>query len=863
MGKPFHNSKQFTSKNEEKMNDTLKIILNGKIVNGKLGETILGLANRCKVSIPTLCNDPRLTPNSSCFVCVVDVGGQSGLQPACSTKVCEGMKINTENERVRKARKSALDQLVNNHYADCIAPCKQNFTVGIDVSDSATITKSIHQSKEVAGFEKKEFISRRIHFHDQSKKGYLERCQGQLHAEMPTVQPGNPKNFDEVGFAHKSEELAYKKMRQGLEYDCSAYFTCDLKKYATEYGADQQKHEGNFEDYELDFSHPYIEIDNNKCILCARCVRICKEVVGADALRLVECGNTTYLAPRVGKSLRDTNCESCGICISTCPTGAITENVNVKTDPVKYDTIKAIDNYGSEGFEINLHHKDGFVMRATGRVGDINFDGNISRQAKFGYAYLNDPSRITKPLLKKGNKFEEISFDEAFAIICDRIKGVEPDENAFFAGARLTNEEIYMVQKLSRAGAKTNNVNCFHYLGRGIGYGQNASANVPFEDIKNASRIFVLSSNLHMDSPLVNHMVFNARNRYNVPVELVTNDAKCGMKHKVDKVHEIKDFYYFVKTVNYFLISSGLQNQMFINDRSLQFEEYKMKLIAEDFDELFEKSGVRCIDELAQFAKNYNNEPNAILVFTEKELSSNVSFELFNLAIITGKLGKASQGLLALKEKNNAQGIIEMGGCHKIAPGFQLYDNPLVIAKLRQKWSVDDLPETIKSPYKLLKGGLLKNILIFGEDPVGCAVNRKEVEEWFAKTDFMMVQDYFITETAEKADLIMPASLPIEIGGSFTTTQKRIQKFEKQRDSATEITSPEQIDKIMAKLGLNKTGDLQDALCEAFGLLPPTTDPEKRKFHLHFTQHDNYNRMFEHGCDIVNKRFDDEFENAF
>jgi predicted molibdopterin-dependent oxidoreductase YjgC len=232
---------------------------------------------------------------------------------------------------------------------------------------------------------------------------------------------------------------------------------------------------------------------------------------------------------------------------------------------------------------------------------------------------------------------------------------------------------------------------------------------------------------------------------------------------------------------------------MFINDRSLQYEDYKSRLLAEDFDELFEKSGVCCIDELAQFAKDFNNEPNAILVFAEKELSSNVSFELFNLAVITGKLGKTSQGLVALKEKNNAQGIIDMGGCHKIAPGFQLYDNPKVLAKLKQKWNMDDLPVKINSPYKLLKNGVLKNMLIFGEDPLGCAVNREEVEAWFAKPDFVMVQDYFMTETAEKANLVLPASLPIETGGSFTNTQKRIQKFNKQIDPASEFTSPKQI----------------------------------------------------------------------
>lgn len=1232
------------------MNDSLNILLNGKIVNGKPGETILELAKRHDISIPTLCNDPRLDPYSSCFLCVVEVAGLRGLQPACSTRIYEGMKINTENNRVRKARKTALDLMVSNHYADCVAPCKETCPAGVDVQgyisliekglyseavglikevnplpaicgrvcvrpceaacrrnllgegtgvgidylkrfasdidlespnryipevapstgkkvaiigagpgglssayflqqkghqcdiyeaspkpggwlrygipeyrlpndiidkEVAAVTElgtrifynrkfgdnlqyaelkerydaviltigsqrgtligcegddagnvfsgidflrnmemtgqkydftgktvavvgggntamdccrtskrcnadkvyviyrrtekempanpiEIHESKlegveylfltnpkkvnkdengdvksitclkmelgapdssgrrrpvPIEGSEyelevdyilaaigqktnvnflenvnasangnelkvnrwgdidadrntlqtgipsmfaagdgvtgpatiieaiaqakaasrschqylmgepvepvKKEFISRRDHFHDQDPKDYTGRYQQQLRQEMPTIDPDNRKNFKEVELGYKNEEVALQETKRCLECGCTEYFTCDLKKHSTEYEAEQKKFDGKHREYEVDFSHPFIEIDNNKCILCARCVRICKDVVGANALGLVERGFDTFVAPSMGSSLTDTTCESCGMCISACPTGAITENVLFKPGPVKTDPIKTIDNYGSEGFEMELHHKGGFFMRATGVHGDINKDGNISRQAKFGYNYLNDPSRIMKPMLKKGGKFQEISFDEAYDLITDRIKGVNPDDNAFFAGARLTNEEIYMVQKLARAGAKTNNVNCFHYMGRGIGYGHNATANVPFDEIKNASRIFVLGSNLHMDHPLVNHMIFNARNRFNVPVELVTTNVNSGMKHKVDKVHDIKDFYNFVKAVNYFILSSGLQNQLFINDRSLQFEEYKSKLMAEDFDDLFEKSGVCCIDELAQFAKDYNNEPNAVLVFSEKELSSNVSFELRNLAIITGKLGKTAQGLIALKEKNNAQGVIDMGGCHKIAPGFQPYDDPQVIGKLKQKWGVDDIPTNINSPYKLLQEGALKNLFIFGEDPVGCAVNSEEVIGWIEKPDFVMVQDYFMTETAEKADLVMPASLPFEIGGSFTTTQKRIQKFEKQLESAMDKTAPQQLIDLMGKLSINGIDDMEEALWEAFGLLPPATDPEKRKYPLHYTDHENANRMFNHGCDIVNKRFDDEFENSF
>lgn len=113
--------------------DALNVILNGKNVTGNPGESILQLAKRYGIEIPTLCNDPRLEPYSSCYVCVVEVVGMRGLQPSCSTKIAEGMKINTEGEKIKLARKTALDLLVSNHYADCTAPCKQTCPAGVDV----------------------------------------------------------------------------------------------------------------------------------------------------------------------------------------------------------------------------------------------------------------------------------------------------------------------------------------------------------------------------------------------------------------------------------------------------------------------------------------------------------------------------------------------------------------------------------------------------------------------------------------------------------------------------------------------------------------------------------------------------------
>ncbi|NTW33719.1 MAG: molybdopterin-dependent oxidoreductase, partial [Bacteroidetes bacterium] len=693
---------------------------------------------------------------------------------------------------------------------------KRIFACGDGVTGPATLIQAVAQAKIAARScnqylrdmplipEKKEFLSKKDNFKLQAAEEYADKFLKQMRQEMPTLEPDLRNNFSEVELGYKNEEIAKTEAQRCLECGCVAYYDCDLKRYATEYDAEQKRFEGKFKQYNIDFRHPFVEIDNNKCILCSRCIRICREVVGANALGLVERGFETYVAPSMGNCLQETSCESCGMCISACPTGAITENVLFKPGPVKTDKMDTVCNYCSVGCEISIHHKKGFALKVTGNKGKINSDGNICKYPKFGHYYINDNNRITKPLLKQGTEFKEISFDKAFELIADKIKSVKPDENSFFAGARLSNEEMYLVQKLSRAGAKTNNVTSFHYLGRGDGYMNNATANVPMEQLKGASRIYLIGSEINRDNAVAGFMVNNAKFIHNIPVELVTLHENSSMKHKVDKLTTIKSYYHFVKAINYCLLKSDMENMRFIKDNCTGFETYKTNLLKENFDDLLNKSGISNKKYIEIFATDYNNEMNAIIIFSEKEVSSNACVELFNLSMITGKLGKTSNGLLSLKEKNNSQGLFDMGVSQKFGVGSIPINDSVLVEKMKSKWNIKDMPKAASDGIlEQLESGKLKNIFIFGEDPSGCAVDTKKVSEWFSKADFVVVQDYFITDTAKMANLILPASLPFESGGTYSNTQKIIQKFDKQIEGKVEINSCEQLINLLKKFGYN------------------------------------------------------------
>jgi formate dehydrogenase major subunit len=776
--------------------------------------------------------------------------------------------INDINQHTEK-------ELVLNKWGDISADPKtlqtsvdNVFACGDGVTGPATLIEAIAQARLAAQSCNKyligeavtppnsEFISRKDNFAPQIPENYNAAFEKQSREEMPTMDPAARLNFEEVELGYTPEQ-ALNETHRCLECGCSEYYTCDLKKYSTQYGAEQKRFDGSYQEFQVDFSHPNIEIDNNKCILCGRCVRICKEVVGANALGLVNRGFDTYVAPSLGNKLSDTQCESCGMCISTCPTGAITENVPFKAGPLALESFKSVCNYCSVGCQVEYHHKTGFVTRVSGSEGLINKEGNICRYPRFGYKYLNDRNRITQPMLRENGEFVSISFEEAYDLIIEKINEVKPSENGFYAGARLSNEEIYLIQKLARAGAQCNNISSFHYMDRGS-YLHNADENVPFAQLSKAGRIYLLGSEINRENGVAGFYVYNNSYRYNIPLTLITHEPSSSMSHKVDNQLRVKSYYHFVKAVIHYIISNGLENGVFIKDHCSNYDSYKNSVLAEDFNALAQNSGCNA-ETIAAFATEYNNEQHAVLIFAEKNLSSNTCTELRNLSIITGKTGKTASGLIALKEKNNSQGLLDMGGCAALATGASQYGDSKVQAILRETWKQESLPQEIDSnQMELLEKGAIRNMFIFGEDPLGTAIDKNKVKAWLENASFVVVQDYFMSETASAAHLIMPATLPFETGGSFANTQKYIQQFGKTFEGPVAEASFGQLQALCTSLGISDEYETPaDVMLEAASILHKLPAPDNNR-DLNYTREDNPAKFFNSGCDHLQAKFEQE-----
>ena len=716
------------------------------------------------------------------------------------------------------------------------------FAAGDGVTGPATIIEAIAQARIAARSAhqylsgeliippEKPFISRKENFKQQTPEDYRNRFDLQPREEMPVLPACDRKNFCEVELGYPNEKSARDEALRCLECGCVAFFNCRLQQYATEYRADQRAFQGAFKEYRIDFRHPYIEIDNNKCILCARCVRICHEVVGADALGLVNRGFETYVAPSMGDALTDTPCESCGLCISACPTGAIIENVPFKPGPVRTELAETICPYCSVGCAVTLKHINGFITGTTGAPGIVNPDTNICRFPKFGYHLYNDSSRITRPLLKTEDGFREIGFEQAFDLIAGKIHAAEPSQHAFAAGARLTNEEMYLIRKLAAA---TGENRCGSFLYAGRAYRSDHRQDAPLASLKEASRIYLLGTAINRDFGVAGFMVSNARFARNIPVTLVTAREQHPMRRKVDELIRVKSYYAFVKALNHDLLSRGREDTMFLRDRVANADEYRSKLLAEPFGKLLDEAGLSA-GELSSFADQFINEPNAVLIWSEKESSPNTALELANLALITGKMGKPVSGLIGLSEKNNSQGLRDSGLC------------PAGEGKNEPSRSLDALLR-------------VKNLFIFGEDPVGCAATTAyDVEGMIRKVPFLVVQDYFMTETARHAHLILPASFPAETGGSFTNTQHVRLEFEPVLKPRTALNNLQQLSSLLGRFGITAPVDPKEIFRELITQLPPPSKQEKMT--LEYTPTDNPNRFFHNGCDDVERRFGASFK---
>jgi formate dehydrogenase alpha subunit len=244
---------------------------------------------------------------------------------------------------------------------------------------------------------------------------------------------------------------------------CDSTGNCELQDLAYEYGVRDPRFEGERHTYKVLTENPFIERDYNKCILCGRCIRICREVQGVGVYDFVNRGFEAVPGTPYDRPLPETPCEFCGQCVSTCPTGAIVSIPSKgKGRAWQVRKVRTTCTYCGCGCQIDLHVKDGRVVEVSSPLMVGPGQGNLCAKGRYGYEFIHSPDRLTSPLVKGEEGFVEVSWDKALDEVASRIRrAVEehgPDSVAFLCSARCTNEENYLLQKMARAVVGTNNV---------------------------------------------------------------------------------------------------------------------------------------------------------------------------------------------------------------------------------------------------------------------------------------------------------------------------------------------------------------------------------------------------------------------
>lgn len=244
---------------------------------------------------------------------------------------------------------------------------------------------------------------------------------------------------------------------------CESAGNCELQDLAYEYGVKETRFAGEQHHYPVLADNPLIERDYNKCILCGRCIRICREVQGVGVYDFVNRGFEAVPGTPYNKPLTETPCEFCGQCVSACPTGAIISIPSKgKGRPWQVEKVRTTCPYCGCGCQIDLHVRDGEIIEVSSPVMVGPGEGNLCVKGRYGYSFVHHPDRLTTPLVRKDGELVPATWEEALGIVADRISKARddkgPDGVAFLSSARCTNEENYLLQKLARAVVGTNNV---------------------------------------------------------------------------------------------------------------------------------------------------------------------------------------------------------------------------------------------------------------------------------------------------------------------------------------------------------------------------------------------------------------------
>ncbi|HEY2762772.1 MAG TPA: formate dehydrogenase subunit alpha [Pseudonocardiaceae bacterium] len=727
---------------------TVTVAIDGREITVPEGTTIYQAACRLGIDIPVLCHDERYDPVGVCRMCVVDTGARA-FAAACVRPCEDGMAVHTGTEELERSRATLTELLIADQPPREADP-KQTTT-----GDNLLLALA-------------------------DRYGVAQGTTGRAGQSGTALPRGSGRG--------------------------------------------------------VDVSNPVIAVDHDACILCDRCTRACDDIQGNDVIGRSGKGYSTRIAFDLNDPMGASSCVTCGECVAACPTGALT-NKPINAVPIRprdeLDAVETVCPYCGVGCALTYHvdRERGAIAYAEGRD-QPGSQGRLCVKGRYGWDYAASPQRLTVPLIRrdgsypkgplssdvrgdvpggdvKGGQrrkpggpanydevlphFREATWDEALDLVARRLTEIHaeggPASIAGFGSAKCSNEEAYLFQKLIRTRFRTNNVDhCTRLchassvaaLFEGIGSG---AVSTTYGDVVNADVVIITGSNATANHPVAASFFKQARRAGTTIIYIDPRadrlaehaDIYCQLKPGTDVA--------FYNGVLHEIIRLGLIDRDYLDRRTSGFDELARTVADYPPERAAQITGIDA-GTIREVARVWGSA-GAGIIFWGMGISQHTTGTdnarcLIALCAVTGNVGRPGTGLHPLRGQNNVQGASDVGLIPMFYPDYQQADSQRVRARFEQAWGVSGLDpqkgltvtEIIGS---VLKGGV-RGMYMLGENPFLSDPNINKVRTALSALDFLVVQDIFLTETAEFADVVLPASSYLEKDGTYTNTDRRVQR---------------------------------------------------------------------------------------
>ncbi|MBN1944415.1 MAG: formate dehydrogenase subunit alpha [Bradymonadales bacterium] len=577
---------------------------------------------------------------------------------------------------------------------------------------------------------------------------------------------------------------------------CQANGDCELQEMAYQLGIERPSYLIETEPTPLDVSSLGIVREADKCIHCGRCVTACQHGVVNEVLAFAYRGNHTKVVCDDDLPMGDSSCVQCGECVQVCPVGALVLARPWQRKIRSYDTqvTKITCPYCGVGCQIDMHTKDNkyaYAMAHEGQMERQPNKGMLCVKGRFGLDFVDAPDRLRKPLIRKDGELTEASWEEALDLVEANLRSIKETHGAdalgFLSSAKVTNEENYAMNRLSRAVFGTNNIDhcarlCHSATVAGLAttLGSGAMTN-SLEDALDAKIIMVIGTNTTWNHPVLGSLIKQAvKNR---GAKLIVCDPR-----RIDLV-DFADIWLqqrngsdvaLLQGLQHIILKEGWEAADYIRERTEGFEAYRKALDFYTPEKVQELTGVKIADLYAA-AKLWTKAGVGALYFsmgiTQHSHGVDNVNACVNLQLITGNLGVKGGGVNPLRGQTNVQGACDMGALPVVYTGYQPVTNSTARERFSAYWKAP-LPEKVGMTVTQMIpecGNKIRGMYIMGENPMLSDPNLNHVEECLKKLDFLVVQDIFLTETARLAHVVLPGVTFAEKVGTFTNTERRVQ----------------------------------------------------------------------------------------